>query len=105
MKKIEPRRRKKSRAGSNWRPTESCRAQREILQRIRHGECKRVGHDAKFGRETPGGLSIHLNQHGRGINGDTVKRSGFAEMHVTRAPQLARPQEWHEGKIAPGASR
>jgi hypothetical protein len=42
------------------------------LQRIRHGECERVGYDAEFGRETPGRLSVDLDQHGGRIEGDTL---------------------------------
>jgi len=44
----------------------------KYYKRIRHGECERVGHDAEFGRETPGRLSVDLNQHGGGIEGDTL---------------------------------
>ncbi len=81
------------------------RTPREILQRIRHGECKRVGHDAEFGWETPGRLPVDLNQHRGGIDGDTLQGSGFAELHVARAAQLARPDQGHIGEVAPGASR
>src|ERR1019366_5647551 len=76
-----------------------------ILQRIGYGERESIGHDAKFGRKTPGWFPIHLDQDRRGINGGALKGSGLAELDVSGAPQLASPDQGQVGDVTPGAPR
>ena len=76
-----------------------------ILHRIGHGEGESVGHDPEFGGETPGGLSIHLNQDWDALFDAHRRRVGLEESHVSRAAQFPRPDQRQVGDVAPGAAR